>query len=54
MHKPKIIPICSPCPKHMPIGQALLIAAQIGVGLGIGGGLALAMTWAFIEGWRYV
>ena len=34
--------------------QGLLIAAQIGVGLGIGGGLALIITWAFIEGWRYV
>ena len=54
MHKPKIIPICSPRPKPMPFVQGLLIAAQIGVGLGIGGGLALAITWAFIEGWRYV
>jgi hypothetical protein len=38
----------------MPIGQALLIAAKIGVGLGIGGALALSMVWLFIEGWKYV
>jgi len=54
MNKPKIIQIYSPCPKPMPIGQALLIAARIGVSLGIGGGMALAITWAFIEGWKYV
>lgn len=54
MHKPKIIPICSPCPKPTPFIQGLLIAAQIGVGLGIGGGLALSMVWLFVEGWRYV
>lgn len=53
MRKPKIIPICSPCPKHMPFIHGLLIAAQIGIGLGIGGGLALSMTWLLIEGWRY-
>lgn len=54
MHKPKIIPITSPRPKHMPFIQGLLIAARIGTGLGIGGGLALSMTWLFVEGWKYV